>query len=652
MITEDIKNVETIKGSIETVLEVIREVYKADMCALFLIMENMHEDEMLEIFEKRLKSIKNAYKEKGESMPQKLQEYWNGYNGNRENLGEFLEEIEILKFCFKEAQNPLITAKKLYPERDGKIWKYDYKNRPDKWVIFKEYTHTEPQESIRFEGLTAYSIRTGRELFHGSPSEIDAYLCTTHLQADREISPRCKMIVFLHLKNPKTEKIIGLLKIENYKARPAEEHKFHEDSEETKEAKQYLPLLEKLVEKSRKFYEEFSYEKLYGGMRLLELLKDITPNQGSVNQEIYNHTHHLFCAFYRKEYVGHEEIMTRVTNYTDDLAGKDVLNICPTGFFEELLERRIEYEDLMLYKTEGYRDHFMHQFHVFVTGYIILNHIGLDKICEWVNKSLKYTQHSLELNVKNILRIWFLTSFIHDTAYVFERFGKGMANFFKEEWGYSFAIEPRQLGLQLLDKKMPFSGYLAKILEFFMCEKPTNRGNILPCYLDSIIKMYDHGVLSALWSIEKFAKEMPDERITECCLSALAMSVHNANIFTKLKEGREAGISFESFPISFMLAFCDTLQIWGRTREIQEDVHPELVDVEFSKKEIRFKLFYKSPIPAKIPTPSYIKKRLVQEKNEYFRSSEFKFIIEFYGEKVWSDDLIPIDTVTFEYGGS
>jgi hypothetical protein len=91
------------------------------------------------------------------------------------------------------------------------------------------------------------------------------------------------------------------------------------------------------------------------------------------------------------------------------------------------------------------------------------------------------------------------------------------------------------------------------------------------------------------------------------------------------------------------------VQIWGRTKEIQEDVYPELLDVEFNnnQKEIRFKLFYKTPFPDKIPTRQDIRKRLIQQKDTYFRSSTLKFIIEFYGGKEWSDNLDPIDTVTF-----
>lgn len=645
---EDIKNVEAIKGSIEVVLEVIREIYNADLCALFLIMKDMDEDEKLDIFKKRLEAIESAYREKGERMPQKLQEYWGKYNKNVENLKDFIGDVEILKFCFKEVQNPLITERILYPERGGRIWNYDYKNRPDKWVIFKKYTEKNPKKSLRFEGLTACSIRTENELFFRRSSEIDALPCTTHLQFDKGISPMCKMIVFLHLKDPKTNKVIGLLKIENYEERKNEKSKFSKNSKETKEAKKYISLLEKLVEKSRKFYEEYSYEKLYGGIKLLELLKSVDP-KGKLNKQIFRRTRHLFWVLYRKEYVGYEEIMTRVTDYADDLA--DDLNISPKGFFKELLGARRKHEDLMLYKTEGYRDHFMHQFHVFVTGYIILNHIGLDNIQKWTNNSLKYSPHTLKLKKENILRIWFLTSFTHDAAYVFERFGTGMANFLEEEWEYPFSVEPKGLGLQLVDKNMPFSGYLVKMLECFICKKPTNR-DVFPYYVDSIIKMNDHAILSALWLIEKFAKGMPNQRMIECYLSALAVSFHNINIYRNLKEGPKAGISLESFPIPFILVFCDTLQTWGRTREIQKDIYPELLGAEFNSNEIKFKILYKTNIPDKIPKRQDIRDRLVQEKNTFFRSSKFKFIIEFYGGKKWSKNLAPIDTVTFEYSGS
>lgn len=653
---EDIRNIESIKGSIETVLEIIRDVYKADICALFLIMKEMHEDERLKIFEERLISVEEVYKKKGEQMPQKLQEYCNKYDGNRENLRQFLSEVDILKFSFREAQSPKPSIQDPNPNvLPGRLWKYNYKNRPSKWVIFKEYSEKHRDKSIIFEGLTAHAVRTGTELFISNPTEMEKYPCVTHLNARAGITPECKMVIFFILKDDfqKTDQVIGLVKIENYSEIKDAKDWFSEDSAQTEEARKYLSILTKLIKKSEQFYDEYSYEKLYRGIQLLNLLKKFTPTEGTLNQKIYDLTCHLFWVLYRKEYVGYEEIMTRVTNYADDLA--DELDISQKEFFKKLLERRRQYEDLMLYKTEGYRDHFMHQFHVFVTGYLILNYIGLNKICDCVNNSLENRPFRPKLREESILRIWFLTSLMHDAAYVFERFGEGTVNFLGEEWGYPFTVEPS--GLQLLGKEKPFGRYLANMLSFFKCKESTNQEDVLTCYLDSIVKLSDHGVLSALLAIEKFSSGMQELRIIECYLSALAMSFHNPNIFKNLKEGRVSGISFESFPIPFMLAFCDTLCIWGRTREIQQDVHPELLDIEFNdkKKEITVKLFYKTPFPGKIPTSQVIRKWLVQDKDVFFRSSTFKFMIEFYGGKEWSGDLNLlnlIDTVPFKYSGS
>lgn len=645
---EDIKGVEVIKGSIETVLEVIRDIYKADICALFLIMEEMHEEEKLMIFEERLKSIEKAYKKEKRQMPPELQKYWDKYNGNRENLRLFLNEVEILKFRFKEAQNPNPSIPDPNPSKlPGRLWKYRYNDRPSKWVIFKNYKEKDRAKSILFEGLTAYAVRTEMKLFIPNSIEMKKYSCITHLNARTGITPECKMMVFLPLRDPRTDRVIGLLKIENYSEIDEAKDWFCENCVQTKEARKNLPLLVKLIKKSEEFYDEYSYEKLYGGIRLLALLNDITP-KGALNHRIYNFTYRLFLVLYRKEYVGHEEIMTRVTHYADDLAYE--LDISSNEFFKRLLERFKRHEDLLLYETEGYRDHFMHQFHVFIAGYIILNYLGLDKICKCVNNSLKHTQPNLSLTEENILRIWFLTSFMHDIAYIFEskRFTEGINNFLREEWGYEFGAGLN--GEKLIDIQKPFTRYLSEMLGYFKCEKSTNHQEVLPYYLDSMTKMNDHGILSALWLINKFSKDQPVTRIAECYLSSLAASFHNSNIFRNLSEDNQDGISFESFPIPFILAFCDTIQIWGRTRETQVDVHPWLLDAEFNANEVKFKVFYKTLFPSKIPVRTQIRNRLVQDKDVFFRSSKSRFTIEFYGGHDLNN-LKVIDKVFFRYSG-
>ena len=656
----DTIEIEEIKPSIKNSMEVIRDIYKADICATFLIIDDMHEDEKLEIFAGRLELIRKAYNKRAETPPNVIKKYLDACKNNpepyRQNLIQFLSEVDILKFCFHEVQNPDASITDPNPkEQPGKLWKYNYRNRPYKWVIFKEYTNNQPESSILYEGLTAYAVRTKQDLFISDSSEMGSYRCVTHLNAyipKPPITPECKMIAFFLLRDLHTSNIIGLLKVENYSDIQDKKTWFKKDSQKTQEVRRYLPLLEIFIEKFRTFYSKYSYQELYGGMKLLDLLNKVLP-EGDVDSKLYKATHHLLCVLYRKEYIGHNEIMGRVTNYAEDISdgeenGGEVLNVFPKGFFQKILERRREHEDLLLYKTEGYRDHFMHQFHVFVLGYIILHHIGLEKITSMLNKSPTLSKQNINLNVDNVLRIWFMTAFMHDAAYLFEykRFGEGMANFFSAEWGYDFKLE--SVGPQFLDSQKDFVKNLSCMIDYFTCEKETNRQELLPCYIDSIRRMDDHGVLGAIWLMHTLSKRGTTENQIECYLSAFSISVHNVRIFKELKEGQEAGITFESFPIAFLLAFCDTVQIWGRTRQAQEPFHPELRNFIINDSEIICQLFYKTKSPASVLDGNKIESDIAQYKDKYFRCKSFQFKIEFYKGEKWKEESKPFHVVCFK----
>jgi len=674
-------NVQIIKGTIKEILEIIRNLYNSDVCAIFLISENMDEDEKLEILEERLKRIQKKYDEENQSLTNPLSRYM---ELDKNSLKKVLDEIKILKFCFEEVQNS--QAKNL--PASGRFWDYSYDRRPFKWVIFKKVDKNIP---ILFEGLTAYSIRTGEEIFADNSTKINEYPSISHLQAvEKGISPPCKMVVFLHLKDPDNEnKLIGLLKIENYEDREEEKAKFSEDSKQTEETRQYLPLLAKLVKKTREQYKEYSYENLYGGLKLLDALKSLTlGNTTEANNEIYRQTRHLFFVLKRNEYVGHEEIFERVINYAKDIAGDKILSVTGRKTFKMILEEYKKYEDLMLYGIKGYRDHFMHQFHVFVLGYIILNKIGMSKIVQSVNQSLKYVQDRSDPQVNftedNILRMWFLTAFYHDTAYILEKFNIGISGFLTRLFGQQVAFKIGGSQLLLIDdaknsdkdKTGNYAEHLNNLLKYFDRGKQTNP-DLLPYYLNSIIRMNDHAVYSALLLIQYFAGEGNIERLRECYIAALAISFHNSSIYEHLFENGRPGISFESFPFGFLLAFCDTAQIWGREESIgeqrvkekrsreshgretngtkenmgeQQYVKQKLLGVEFNKNEIICKVLFETSYPVQHPTPELIRAKIIQGKDSIFRSSTFRFTIEFYAGKS-SENCKKILTIPFKYNG-
>lgn len=233
---------------------------------------------------------------------------------------------------------------------------------------------------------------------------------------------------------------------------------------------------------------------------------------------------------------------------------------------------------------------------------------------------------------------------MHDAAYVFERFDEGIANFTKKEWRYSLKILRDRLPLiNMEDIRLPFGRYLGKMLEFFVCEKGTNRSEMLAHYLHAI-GTNDHGVLGALWLLSNFEKGATRPRELENYLSALAISFHNHIIFKHLRENNVNRINFKSFPIPFLLAFCDTAQIWGRrTRETKEGVKTQLVNIELSGQQITLTLFYATDVVSNIPDSIDI-----QGKDGIFKSSEYEFKLRFFGGKKWPvPGVVDIDTKQF-----
>jgi len=626
-------------------LEFIREEYDADIAAIFLIVKEMHEDEKLFWFEKRLKYIERRYEEENIEMPGILKKYWGEYSrGGKESLKPYLNDIDILKFCFKETQKEIPSCPidaRIEPKE--RLWKYTYKKRPSQWVIFKEHKESNGEKAILNEGLTAYAVRTKQNILIPESLKMDKCCCITHLNAESGITPKCKMVAFFPLISEESE-IIGLVKIENYTDIP-ERYDWFDVSTQVGKSKceliqrKYLPLLVKFIEKSKEFSKEFSYEELYGvSPRLfLEQFKKLQQPKTDMQKRILEKTEHLLWVLERKEYVGHKEIMIRITKYADDIA--DDLGVSKPEFFQRLLDERKKHEELMLYETYRYRDHFMHSFHVFLMGYIILNHIGLDKVCDMIKKNLQYAPSPYkQMNLDNdaIIRIWFLTSFLHDAAYVFEKFNEGMANFTKNEWGYSLkGLSNMQQFLDLGDKDMPLGKYLGKMLEFFGAKNEINRSEMLSHYLHSV-KMNDHGVLSALWLLGKFENGSTLSRDLENYLSALAISFHNPIIFKNVKEGGQFRVTFESFPILFLLVFCDTAQNWGRRTMAEDYVKTQLVKIDLLQKQIKLTLFYATPFHNKLPHSID-----VQDKEKIFKSADYEFGIDYNGGEEWDNPHTP-----------
>jgi len=260
-----------------------------------------------------------------------------------------------------------------------------------------------------------------------------------------------------------------------------------------------------------------------------------------------------------------------------------------------------------------YRDHYLHQFQVFILGSCILDHL------------MDINQPDIVKN-HNIDKQWLITSSFHDMAYPLQLY---------EEWAKDFFSEVLNIpDLGRLDIKSYFvdrsllssTGFIINIL----CRKHFNKKlrdnwldeekELIQFFYDRISKIKHHSILSSLYLLKQAQSKHPELLKKLFVPSALAIVLHHYNqIFTELKQSKEPKekdeiweklkekgrvlslLEFKTDPLTFLLMFCDSAQEWGRPK--REHPRPE----DFKEDEHRFVLdkcdINKSGCCIKIKTP-------------------------------------------------
>lgn len=310
-----IGEVKTVKSTIKQFIGLIRGIFDAEVCYLYLINYDMDEDEKKGYFKERIGEIKKAYSNKGVEFPKEL-----------ENCS--VDDVRILKFI------------DIAEKGEEKRWTYDYRKRPRKYVIFKNY---DKEKKILNEGLTAYIARATEIVTLNSNDQINEHESTAHLNTHLDIHDYCSMLIGFPLRDEKGT-VIGVLKVENYGE--GKKYNYIEKSPKVQEAVRYLPLLVKLIQESKSYFSKNSYEELFGGINLLEVLKKFEPSS-EINKKIYEDTLHLFFVLKRKEYIGYEEILERITGYVKDIS--EHLGLTEEiKSFNRFLEEFKKHEELLL----------------------------------------------------------------------------------------------------------------------------------------------------------------------------------------------------------------------------------------------------------------------------------------------------------------
>lgn len=282
-----------------------------------------------------------------------------------------------------------------------------------------------------------------------------------------------------------------------------------------------------------------------------------------------------------------------------------------------LLKEFRNYE-IMLLELPRYRDHFIHQYQVFILGSIIIDELYKIKNANSSKKLKSFSDYYNEsLNIKEQSPLiadiaWLITSTFHDVAYPIERSPQLFNKFFEKYMG----LRLKDLGGKELQpvidrprlEKALYDCNYAKLIEelgdlYVWYSRKDGQWKYDPdaqrsVFIDdqfsrgirySLIEERDHGVLGSLVLLHQ--STAGGEYFSEIIYpSALAIALHNKFFFTL-----HSDLIFEENPLAFLLRYCDLIQEWGRSS--QEDTEkPKLESISIFLNKKNKKIHIRSEI--------------------------------------------------------
>ena len=544
--------------------------------------------------------------------------------------------------------------------------------------------------AVLMEGITSYHVRTNtsgrysRADLSSDLKDVEIGLnydrITSRTVSDNKQVDRCMHLLVLPLtyKDDVTDRIdvIGAIKAENYDDRPFLK-------QNTKLAESFLGFLGKFIVDSRDGARAQTYQELCKGEKLVKHLREVKralePKKSRRVSKSRNDTEnsehgviiqviesliHLFDVFNRGTYTGWADIAGRINHFAMEIT--PILELPKFELFEEL-EKFRRYDELLYEDVPQYREHFIHQFHTFVLGLLIIVGIGVDKFVQWANGQLKareiaFRKPPFDLDESSIIRIWFMTSFYHDYAYILQRIDEGMGGFIekilrleqfrvKNDWSQVFRMQDQASNCSKPSEIQGFSRRLTDMSTYFVSGEWQTRGKVptdecaklVDQVWNAVLTRQDHGPLSALVLLDSLTKH-PDintKQLYETYLAALAIACHHEGVFKEISHaGEDSFLTLEGFPFLFLLVYCDTAQEWGRRKKKEKPAEaytsPRLESIEVDADDslgpeartVETTICYDSNDLNLIPTEAEIK-RLTGSKTQSFKSRNYTFIIRY-----------------------
>ncbi len=243
---------------------------------------------------------------------------------------------------------------------------------------------------------------------------------------------------------------------------------------------------------------------------------------------------------------------------------------------------RLQSSETLLRIDTNYRDHFIHQFQVFLLGYCILNrqaHVR-ETLLTYLEKA--GARHKGHATMDDVVRCWLLTSLYHDVAYSLELYDVWLG----EQFGELFrarSVERTELSQHAdLGLAIPWgnllgfneaapAGYITRIgrliYERIGGGSEERSEGIARELMRALIEQQNHGVLGGLVLMHSRRAAGGEDREHERIVveeAATAITLHTSAVGDGMRSVIQSMLDPAKLPFGFLLAYCDGVQDWGR----------------------------------------------------------------------------------------
>ncbi len=299
-----------------------------------------------------------------------------------------------------------------------------------------------------------------------------------------------------------------------------------------------------------------TYYDYFGASPLDRLTENTDVTEGE-NSGVRAYLYELKNKISRLNIISKVEITNEINRYFDDLCS--ILNI-PKNLIKRQ-KKFLEEEKSLSGIRESYREHYIHQFHVFLAGYICAEKLGLDYLCNLLNK--KYDPSQIKWTEDDIVKAIFLQSMWHDCAYLSEFLEEVLKYYITEfylDWN------------SFWKRSHSFVSRLAKLLT----KEDEKKVKIEELFINEITKRQNHGVIASVQFMEEYLEytlHAPEDKKMNIIYleSALSIALHNWPVWKPLSDVLGDKITFYKHPLQYLLMYNDFVQEWGR------EVHREVI---------------------------------------------------------------------------